>query len=249
MGRMFNGAMGWTGFNGFHWWPIYWSRSRPVNPNCLCVSFASQLSNNQTKGSRGQWIEFPQRPTHKRRWFPLLNLPFGSCVCVFANRNGLRPSRYYVTKENVVVMASEVGVYDVDPVDVVHKVSWWLWSLLGLFSWNCLNETSSCLHFCFLKGRLEPSRMLLIDTVQRVIIGDDQLKMDIARNRPYSSWLSHLLTLDDLRKASAPSSLETSGGAPLQLLSSDDIRKQLSLFNYTLQTLTLLLVVPKFTTK
>ena len=46
-----------------------------------------------------------------------------SCVCVFANRNGLRPSRYYVTKENVVVMASEVGVYDVDPVDIVHKVS------------------------------------------------------------------------------------------------------------------------------
>lgn len=90
--------------------------------------------------------------------------------------------------------------------------------------------------------------MLLIDTVQRVIIGDDQLKMDIARNRPYSSWLSHLLTLDDLRKASAPSSLETSGGAPLQLLSSDDIRKQLSLFNYTLETLTLLLV-PMFTTK
>ena len=44
-------------------------------------------------------------------------------MCVFANRNGLRPSRYYVTKENVVVMASEVGVYDVDPVDVVHKVS------------------------------------------------------------------------------------------------------------------------------
>ncbi len=41
--------------------------------------------------------------------------------CCF--RNGLRPSRYYVTKDNVVVMASEVGVYDVDPADVIHKVS------------------------------------------------------------------------------------------------------------------------------
>lgn len=39
------------------------------------------------------------------------------------HRNGLRPSRYYVTRDNVVVMASEVGVYDVDPVDIVHKVS------------------------------------------------------------------------------------------------------------------------------
>lgn len=38
-------------------------------------------------------------------------------------RNGLRPSRYCVTKDNVVVMASEVGVYDVDPADIVHKVS------------------------------------------------------------------------------------------------------------------------------
>lgn len=69
-------------------------------------------------------------------------------MCVFANRNGLRPSRYYVTKENVVVMASEVGVYDVDPVDIVHKVSW-LWSLLGLFSWNCLNETRLAHIFSF----------------------------------------------------------------------------------------------------
>lgn len=38
------------------------------------------------------------------------------------NRNGLRPSRYYVTKDNVIVMASEVGVYDIDPADVVEKV-------------------------------------------------------------------------------------------------------------------------------
>ncbi len=94
--------------------------------------------------------------------------------------------------------------------------------------------------------------MLLVDTVQRVIIGDDELKMRIARSRPHSSWLSQMVTLDDLRKASV-GSLEMSNGsaiasAPPLLHSPDDVRKQLSLFNYTLETLTLLLV-PMFTTK
>lgn len=90
--------------------------------------------------------------------------------------------------------------------------------------------------------------MLLVDTVQRVIIGDDELKMSIARSRPHSSWLSQMVTLDDLRKA-ASGSLEMSNGASgAALLSADDVRKQLSLFNYTLETLTMLLV-PMFTTK
>lgn len=92
--------------------------------------------------------------------------------------------------------------------------------------------------------------MLLIDTSQRVIIGDDQLKMDMARSRPYSNWLSQLLTLDDLRKAHGSSEMANGHADDASALSpsSDDIRKQLSLFNYTLETLTLLLV-PMFTTK
>ena len=91
--------------------------------------------------------------------------------------------------------------------------------------------------------------MLLVDTVQRVIIGDDELKMSIARSRPHSSWLSQMATLDDLRKAASGSSEMSNGSADASALrSADDIRKQLSLFNYTLETLTLLLV-PMFTTK
>lgn len=90
--------------------------------------------------------------------------------------------------------------------------------------------------------------MLLVDTANRVIIGDDEIKMSIARSRPHSSWLSQLVTLDDLRKASS----EISNGEPSapvsHLESAVDIQKQLSLFNYTLETLTLLLV-PMFTTK
>ena len=55
----------------------------------------------------------------------------------------------------------------------------------------------------FFQGRLQPSRMLLIDTANRVIIGDDEIKMSIARSRPHSEWLGQLVTLDDIRKTSA----------------------------------------------
>lgn len=85
--------------------------------------------------------------------------------------------------------------------------------------------------------------MLLVDTVNRVLIGDDELKMSVARSRPHSSWLNQLVTLNDLKA----SELSNESSTPV-LQSADDIRKQLSLFNYTLETLTLLLV-PMFTTK
>jgi glutamate synthase (NADH) len=92
--------------------------------------------------------------------------------------------------------------------------------------------------------------MLLIDTANRVIIGDDEIKMSIARSRPHSDWLNQLVTLDDIRKAS-PVICNQDGEAPSiepQLKSAEDIRKQLSLFNYTLETLSLLLV-PMFANK
>lgn len=88
--------------------------------------------------------------------------------------------------------------------------------------------------------------MLLVDTVDRVIIRDEELKLRIASSRPYNTWLKQLLTLDDLRAQLDPDSQKT------QLLpdgpSTKDFRKQLSLFNYTMETLSLLLV-PMFTTK
>lgn len=93
--------------------------------------------------------------------------------------------------------------------------------------------------------------MLLVDTVQRVIIGDEQLKMNIAKSRPHSAWLDQLKTLDDLRRAAGPLALSHAINGSMDaadLPSSDDIRKKLTLFNYTLETLTLLLV-PMFTTK
>lgn len=75
------------------------------------------------------------------------------------DRNGLRPSRFYVTTDNVLVMASEVGVYDVPAEKVV------------------------------LKSRLKPGRMLLVDTMEKKLIQDVELKANIAKQRPHSEWL------------------------------------------------------------
>ena len=85
------------------------------------------------------------------------------------DRNGLRPSRYYVTKDDLVVMASEVGVLDI-PADRVLT-----------------------------KGRLQPGRMFLIDTVQKRIIADDEIKTAACKKQPYRLWLNDNLTrLGDL---------------------------------------------------
>ncbi len=85
------------------------------------------------------------------------------------DRNGLRPSRYYVTKDDLVIMASEVGVLEIDagarPV----------------------------------KGRLQPGRMFLVDLEQGRIIADEELKRKIASEQPYGEWLrENLVSLEDL---------------------------------------------------
>ncbi len=79
------------------------------------------------------------------------------------DRNGLRPARYYITEDNLVIMASEVGVLDIPPERVRYK------------------------------GRLEPGRMLLIDTEQQRIISDDEIKHQIATIQPYRRWLDQYL--------------------------------------------------------
>jgi glutamate synthase (ferredoxin) len=85
------------------------------------------------------------------------------------DRNGLRPSRYYVTKDGLVIMASEVGVLDVPPENVL------------------------------LKGRLQPGRMFLVDMEQGRIIADDEIKTKIATRQPYAEWLrDNMVSLEDL---------------------------------------------------
>src|SRR5262249_53677248 len=93
----------------------------------------------------------------------------GVRVGAVLDRNGLRPSRYYVTKDGLVIMASEVGVLDVPPADVVRK------------------------------GRLQPGRMFLVDLEQGRIIEDEELKGRIATERPYAEWLrANLVPLEEI---------------------------------------------------
>jgi glutamate synthase (ferredoxin) len=96
----------------------------------------------------------------------------GKQIGAMLDRNGLRPSRYYVTKDDLVIMASEAGVLEVPPEDVV------------------------------LKGRIQPGRMFLVDTVQGRIVDDSEIKEAVATERPYRQWIDeHQINLNDLPPA------------------------------------------------
>jgi glutamate synthase (NADPH) large chain len=96
----------------------------------------------------------------------------GTVIGAVLDRNGLRPSRYYVTKDDLVIMASEVGVLDIPPEDIR------------------------------IKERLHPGRIFLVDTVQGRIIDDEEIKRAIGGDHPYQAWLAeHLVRLEDLSPA------------------------------------------------
>ncbi|OIO36866.1 MAG: glutamate synthase subunit alpha [Candidatus Omnitrophica bacterium CG1_02_46_14] len=93
----------------------------------------------------------------------------GTKIGAVLDRNGLRPSRYYVTKDDLVIMASEVGVLEVAPERILQK------------------------------GRLQPGRMFLIDTEEGRIVTDEEIKTKIANEQPYRVWLDeNLVPLEKL---------------------------------------------------
>ena len=93
----------------------------------------------------------------------------GTLVGAVLDRNGLRPGRYWVTSDGLVVLASEVGVLDIDPATVIRK------------------------------GRLQPGRIFVADTAGGRIIEDEEVKASLAAEHPYEDWLhAGLLHLDDL---------------------------------------------------
>ncbi|MER5728039.1 glutamate synthase large subunit [Streptomyces sp. NPDC002138] len=93
----------------------------------------------------------------------------GTQVGAVLDRNGLRPGRYWVTDDGLVVLGSEVGVLDIDPAKVVRK------------------------------GRLQPGKMFLVDTAQKRIIEDDEIKSGLAGAAPYAEWLeTGEIELEDL---------------------------------------------------
>jgi glutamate synthase (ferredoxin) len=93
----------------------------------------------------------------------------GVSIGATLDRNGLRPSRYWVTKSGLVVMASEAGVLAIPPEDVVSK------------------------------GRLRPGRMFMVDTAEKRIIKDSEIKQSLASRKPYRKWLDeNMVKLADL---------------------------------------------------
>ena len=93
----------------------------------------------------------------------------GTKIGAVLDRNGLRPSRFWVTSDDLVIMASEVGVLDINPGNVVRK------------------------------GRLQPGRMFLVDTAEGRIVDDTEIKESLATEHPYADWLhAGLLHIDEL---------------------------------------------------
>ena len=93
----------------------------------------------------------------------------GQKVGAVLDRNGLRPSRYYLTSDNMLILSSEVGVLDIDEKKIIKK------------------------------SRLEPGKMLLVDTKKKELIEDYDLKNEYAKSNPYGEWLdTYLLHLKDL---------------------------------------------------
>lgn len=94
----------------------------------------------------------------------------GDIMGAVLDRNGLRPSRYYITDDGYMILSSEVGVLDIDPAKIV------------------------------LKERLHPGKMLLVDTVKGEVVDDDTLKERYAKSQPYGEWIdSYLVQLRDLK--------------------------------------------------
>jgi glutamate synthase (ferredoxin) len=101
----------------------------------------------------------------------------GTVIGAVLDRNGLRPSRYYVTKDDLVVMASEVGVLDIPPENVL------------------------------IKERLHPGRIFLVDTAQGRIVHDEEIKRAYASEHPYREWLKkNLVPIESLPGAPVPES-------------------------------------------
>lgn len=112
----------------------------------------------------------------------------GKDIGAVLDRNGLRPSRYYVTKDDLVVMASEVGVMELEPERILSK------------------------------GRLEPGKMFLVSLEQGRIIDDAELKNSLAEAEPYQEWIdNHLVPLEKAAPAEVPDSLNEEDLLRLQM--------------------------------
>ena len=139
-------------------------------PHAVLMMIPEAWENHtEMDSARRAFYEF--HATLMEPWDGPANVSFtdGTVIGAVLDRNGLRPGRFWVTDDGLVVLASEAGVLDIDPARIVRK------------------------------GRLQPGRMFLVDTAQGRIVEDDEIKAELAAAAPYSEWLhTGIIHLDAL---------------------------------------------------
>ena len=140
-------------------------------PLAVMISIPEPWANNKSMSQKKKDF-YQYYATMMEPWDGPASILFsdGDCMGAVLDRNGLRPSRYYITDDDQLVLSSEVGVMDIAPEKIV------------------------------VKERLRPGKMLLVDTVQGRVIGDEELKEMYADRQPYGEWLdSNLIELKNLK--------------------------------------------------
>ena len=140
-------------------------------PLAVMITIPEPWSNNKTM-SQSKKDFYQYYATMMEPWDGPASILFsdGDIMGAVLDRNGLRPSRYYITSDDQLILSSEVGALPIDNSKIIKK------------------------------DRLRPGKMLLVDTVQGKVIDDDTLKEKYARRRPYGEWLdSNLVTLKELK--------------------------------------------------
>ena len=140
-------------------------------PLAVMISIPEPWANNRTMSQKKKDF-YQYYATMMEPWDGPASILFsdGDCMGAVLDRNGLRPSRYYITDDDTLILSSEVGVLDIPPEKIV------------------------------VKERIHPGKMLLVDTVQGKVIDDDELKEGYAASQPYGEWLdNNLVCLKDLK--------------------------------------------------
>jgi len=170
-------------------------------PHAIMMMIPSAWDNHEQM-TDGEKAFYEYHACMMEPWDGPASLAFTDGVVMGAvlDRNGLRPSRYTVTKDGFVIMASETGVLEIDPANVLEK------------------------------GRLQPGRMFLVDTAQKRIIADEEIKSGFANRQPYRQWLDEQqVRLEDLPKQDA---------TPFDF---DTLLTRQQAFGYTLEDLKIIL--------
>ena len=140
-------------------------------PLAVMISIPEPWANNKSMSQKKKDF-YQYYATMMEPWDGPASILFsdGDCMGAVLDRNGLRPSRYYITDDDQLILSSEVGVMDIAPEKII------------------------------VKERLRPGKMLLVDTVQGRVIGDEELKEMYADRQPYGEWLdSNLIELKNLK--------------------------------------------------